>query len=227
LRSDDLLNRLVRASVVTAALVISVVSVGIALTSFAVNLALSHRAAIRARKPVVVFVDDPHEDCWVLRNVGNGPALNVLVAQREKDHGWFNPVRVPPLGKDSLFPLHWLGRWNAGGLGATYSDFEDRRYTSTLGGEISCTYDGDRLPHWSDNEKEIKKYWDPKLRRRHDPVRVLKMERWAVTPSDFATGVTPCYGRREPLTHRLGSLLRMRQGARRTGHAPSNESQSG
>ena len=117
---------------------ISIVSVAIAFASFAVNLVLNQRTSLRARKPVVVFVDDPHEGCWVLRNVGNGPALNVLVAQRQPPHGWFNPVRVPPLGRDAVFPLRWLGRWNAGGLGATYSDFEDHRYTSTLGGEISC-----------------------------------------------------------------------------------------
>jgi hypothetical protein len=96
---------------------------------------------------VLVFVDDREELCWVLRNVGNGPALNVVVAQREQEYGWFNPVRVPPLAKDGSFPIRWLGRWNDGGLGATYADFEDRRYTSTLGGEISYIYEGDLLPN--------------------------------------------------------------------------------
>jgi hypothetical protein len=112
---------------------------------------------VRARKPVLVFVDDPEQGCWVLRNVGNGPALNVLVALR---HGgrWFNPVLVPPFGKDSSFPLRWLGRINTAGLGATYSDFEDRRYTSTLGGERSRAYAGDRLPRWKD--AEIRRYWE-------------------------------------------------------------------
>lgn len=185
----------------SVALLVSIVSVAIAFTSFAVNFALNQRAAVRARKPVLVFVDDPDARSWVLRNVGNGPALNVVVAQRQDEHGWFNPVRVPPLGREAHFRLHWLGRWSAGGLGATYTDFEDRRYTSTLGGEISCTYDGDHLPRWRD--EEIKRYWHPELA---GDTAIRELPRWAVKPSDFATGVTPCHGRRRPLLQRLRSI---------------------
>jgi hypothetical protein len=140
-----------------AATAIAIVSISIALASFVVNYRLTQRAAVRARKPVLVFVDDPSEDTWVLRNVGNGPALNVLVAQREGGR-WFNPVLVPPVGTDSSFPLRWLGRANTSGLGATYADFEDRGYTSTLGGERSHTYERNRLPHWDDTE--VRRYWE-------------------------------------------------------------------
>ena len=135
----------------SAATVIAIVSVAIAGTSFVVNFLIGQRAAVRARKPVLVFVDDPEHQCWVLRNVGNGPALNVLVAQRQSGQ-WFNPVLAPPLSKDSAVPLAWLGRVNTTGLGATYSDFEDRRYTSTLGGEHSRAYEGSRLPEWPDGD---------------------------------------------------------------------------
>ena len=138
---------------------IAITSLALAATSFLVNFWLARRAAIRARKPVLVFVDDPEHGCWVLQNVGNGPALNVLVAQREAGR-WFNPVRTPPLAKDAKFPLAWLGRVTTTGLGSTYSDFEDRRYTSTLGGERSRTYDGGRLPDWWDEDHEIRKYWE-------------------------------------------------------------------
>jgi hypothetical protein len=139
------------------AVFISTVSVAVALLSFAANFMISQRAAVRARKPVLVFVDDPEHGCWVLRNVGNGPALNVLVAQRAAGQ-WFNPVLVPPFGKDSAIPLTWLGRINITGLGASYSDFEDRRYSSTLGGDRSRTYEGDQLPQWTDDE--VKRYWE-------------------------------------------------------------------
>ena len=141
----------------SAATAIAIVSISIALTSFVVNYRFAQRASVRARKPVLVFVDDPSEGTWVLRNVGNGPALNVLVAQREGGK-WFNPVLVPPLGTDSSFPLSWLGRTNTSGLGTTYADFEDRRYTSTLGGERSHTYERNRLPHWDDTE--VKRHWE-------------------------------------------------------------------
>ena len=139
-----------------AATVIAIVSVAIAGASFVINFWIGHRAAVRARKPVLVFVDDPQQGCWVLHNVGNGPALNVLVAQRHRG-AWFNPVLGPPLARDAAVPLTWLGRVNVNGLGATYSDFEDRFYTSTLGGERSRTYEGNRLPEWPDGE--VRRHW--------------------------------------------------------------------
>jgi hypothetical protein len=160
----------------TAATVIAIVSVAIAAVSFVVNYSMGQRAAVRARKPVLVFVDDPERRCWVLRNVGNGPALNVLVAQRQSGR-WFNPVLAPPLSAESEFPLAWLGRINTTGLGATYSDFEDRRYTSTLGGERSRTYSGSRLPDWTDDE--TRRYWE--LR----PDEAIAA-RWGERPSDFS-----------------------------------------
>jgi len=145
---------------ISTATVISIVSLAIALVSFVLNYGLARRAAVRARKPVLVFVDAPEQGTWVLQNVGNGPALNVLVAQRQ-DGKWFNPVIVPPLSVDSSYPLKWLGRVNSTGLGATYSDFENTLYTSTTGGERSRTYVGNRLPTWSD--REVRRHWEPEL----------------------------------------------------------------
>jgi hypothetical protein len=105
------------------------------------------------------------------------PALNVVVAQRAANR-WFSPVRVPPLGRDGSLALAWLGRVNVTGLGASYSDFEDRRYTSTLGGERSRTYERDRLPHW--DESEIRRYWELEPA----PGRRLTA-RWGEQASDF------------------------------------------
>ncbi len=159
----------------SAATVIAIVSVVIAAASFVVNVWLGQRAAVRARKPVLVFVDDPAQECWVLHNVGNGPALNVLVAQRQGG-AWFNPVVAPPLAREARFPLTWLGRVNDTGLGAAYSDFEDRRYTSTLGGERSRAYEGNRLPDWSDDE--VRRYWQLQP-------DVAATVRWSERPSGF------------------------------------------
>jgi hypothetical protein len=111
----------------------------------------------------------------VLQNVGNGPALNVVVAQRNWGQ-WFNPVLAPPLAREAVTPLPWLGRVNNTGLGATYSDFEDRRYTSTLGGEIALTFEGNRLPVWSG--REIRRHWE--LR----PEEALS-QRWSERASGF------------------------------------------
>jgi hypothetical protein len=162
---------------VSPALFISAVSVAVAFSSLVVNFVLNYRASVRARKPVLVFIDDPEQGSWLLRNVGNGPALNVLVAQRARGR-WSNPVRVPPFAKDSTFALTWLGRTNVAGLGVSYGDFEGRRYTSTLGGETSRAYEGDRLPRWDDTD--IRRHWE--LSDVPDPFRM-----WSERESDFTT----------------------------------------
>ena len=126
-------------------------------------------------KPVLVFVDEPEQGSWVLRNVGNAAALNIVVAQR-KDGQWFNPVKVPPLVRDASFRLGWLGRVNDTGLGTTYVDAEGRAFTSTLGDEIAHTYEGDRLPDWPDDD--IERYWSA-------PEHVGSVPRWAARKSDF------------------------------------------
>lgn len=160
----------------TVSVIISIFALTFSVASFAVNLRVGQLSAIRGRKPVLVFVDEP-DRCWVLQNIGNGPALNVTVAQRQAGH-WFNPVRVRPLGKDGANNCDWLGRVNDTGLGVTYSDSEGRRYTSTLGGEILHTYEGDRLPKWG--EATIEKYWSV---QRYSPAA----ERWGLVRSDFST----------------------------------------
>src|SRR5262245_2531933 len=107
---------LVTAILSSTALVVSV-------TSFALTYRHTRRSSVLARKPVLVFEYD-RELGWVLRNVGAGPALNVIVAQKRVGGDWFNPVRVPPLSRDGTFVLVWLNHVNSTELGATYVDSE-------------------------------------------------------------------------------------------------------
>jgi hypothetical protein len=74
----------------SAAVFISAASVVIALATFVVISGQS--AAGGACTPVLLFVDDPEQGCWVLRNVGNGPALNVLASRHL--HGPTRPTRL-------------------------------------------------------------------------------------------------------------------------------------
>ena len=154
---------------------IASVAVIVSVATFVVSLWAGLRAESRARKPVLVFIDQPADGNWVIRNIGNGPALNIVVAQRQ-DGFWFNPVKVPPLGRESSFSLVWLERTNDTGLGTTYVDFEGHAYTSTLGDEIARTYEGHRLPTWRDDE--VERYWS--LLERN-----VSHARWAARESDF------------------------------------------
>jgi hypothetical protein len=90
---------------------------------------LNHRNAITARQPVLVFEFDQTEG-WKIRNVGKGPALNVIVSIRGKNTLWKYPVTTPSLKDGNEFGLHWLGKLNTWMLGATYSDFDGKTYTT-------------------------------------------------------------------------------------------------
>jgi hypothetical protein len=145
---------------------ISVILSGLALLVSLITFALNYSATVKntilARKPVLVF-EYAAESGWTLRNIGGGPALNVLVAQRSKDGKWFNPVRVPPLSKDGKFLLKWLGHVNSTGLGATYSDTEDLPYTSTCENDLSKVSPGIIFGPWP--EELIGKHWSVPLYR--------------------------------------------------------------
>jgi hypothetical protein len=116
---------------------------------------------------VLVFVYDGLRG-WLLRNVGNGPALNIEVAQgvvhgNQPSH-WVNPVRVPPIARDKEVVLSWLGHDNLHALGAVYEDFlsadegtRGRVYTVTCNSDRNSIVPERHLPVWS--EAEIVASW--------------------------------------------------------------------
>ncbi len=118
----------------------------VALSGFALWIGTreARTAEQRGRMPILVFQHDGSRG-WLLRNVGNGPALNVVAAskhvQGEHRGEWFNAVRLPPMSRDSELLLEWLGHEGSHGLGATYDDFlggtRGVTYTTTCGNDLS------------------------------------------------------------------------------------------
>jgi hypothetical protein len=110
------------------------------------------RATILSYRPVLVFEYDD-KDGWILRNIGNGPAMNVIVAQglRESEEirqlraprtqseyeKWFNPIRIPPLAKDGHFKLSYLNKVNTTALGASYEDTDRKKYVSKCSNDLN------------------------------------------------------------------------------------------
>ena|SRR5262245_38988716 len=133
-----------------AALIVSVMSLAISFWN-------TRKSAITGIKPILIFVYDG-EKGWQIQNIGNGPALNIIVAQKRVGAEWFNPVRIPPISKGSEFHLNWLGHVNDTGLGATYTDFQDRSYSSTCSNDLSRIFEGHKLPQWE--EGEIGQHWN-------------------------------------------------------------------
>lgn len=140
------------------------VSIGIAaialtfsMVSFAFTYHLTEQVSVTDIKPVLIY-EYSGETGWILRNVGKGPALNVLVAQKQPQASWFNPVRVPPLAAGSSFVPTWLGHVNTTGLGATYTDVDGRKYSSTAGNDLTEVHDSYVFGPWK--EDEIGRHWN-------------------------------------------------------------------
>jgi hypothetical protein len=143
-----------------------ILAIAIALTSFIVNYLHSRDADRKSRMPVLVF-EYTFDSGWLLRNVGSGPALNILVAQapggrfrpcdEEIDSGWKRPVRIPPLPRGGECSLHWVAHITKASLGATFTDFDGHAYTVTCRNDLSQVCSGRRMPEW--NEEEIKRHW--------------------------------------------------------------------
>jgi len=138
-----------------AALYISLTSASISLASLFTTILtfrLNFRASVR---PVLVFEYLPG-DGWHVKNIGQGPALNVIVAEHGNS-GWFHPVRIPPLSKDGATKLVWCLHDNEHGLGAIYEDGHGRRYTSKCLNDLSVTRRGWGFGPWQ--ERHIGKLW--------------------------------------------------------------------
>jgi hypothetical protein len=137
--------------------VLAAIAIVVSISTFGLSFWFSWRSSIAAKRPVLAFVYDEASG-WIIRNIGGGPALNVVVAQKRVGGEWFNPVHVPPLAKDKKFIPRWLDHANTTGLGATYTDYEDRAYTSTCGNDLSQTFRGTRFGPWP--EKMIGRHWN-------------------------------------------------------------------
>jgi hypothetical protein len=112
--------------------------------------------SVRSIKPVLTIAYQSDMG-WSLTNVGYGPALNVIVAQRESEGDWSNPVRVPPLALGATIRLEWLHHTNIKWLGASYTDTDGRQYSSMTAEDLTTIRTGNSFPRW--REQDILKQW--------------------------------------------------------------------
>ena len=137
---------------------ISAVALVVSIGSFGLSYNLSRESEITSVRPVLVFQFD-EENGWSVRNVGNGPALDVLVAMKKNDRGnWMHPMRIPPLSKSGEFGLNkWDVYSNARTLGVTYHDIQKKPYSTTCTNDLSEPHEGNVLPTWPDSK--IGRHW--------------------------------------------------------------------
>jgi hypothetical protein len=137
---------------------ITVVPIVVSIIALAFSVSANQRSWTIALRPTLGFVYD-RETGWSVQNLGNGPAFDITVAQFQPGNGWFNPVRIPPLSRDTQFPLGWLEHANDCDIGCTYSDTQGRMYSSRCSNDLSTVAVGRKLPTWPDGD--IARHWDP------------------------------------------------------------------
>jgi hypothetical protein len=92
---------------------------------------VAKRAVTRSIRPVLVFVCEVRDEVWCVQNVGAGPALDVLVAEKDRDEQpWARFRRVPPLPKDGKIRLRSAPSF----LAVTYHDAENNAYSTICTG---------------------------------------------------------------------------------------------
>jgi hypothetical protein len=161
LKNDVLDNSAVRCnSIDMISDVLAVLALLLSVATFVFTQRFAQASERRSRIPVLVFTynSDGH---WVLRNVGNGPALNITLAIKVKheDDAWQHPTRIPPIARGSEFQLDWFGDSDVAVMAVSYEDFltadtsgQSRVYTTSMTYDINRVVPGRELPSWEVGE---------------------------------------------------------------------------
>lgn len=143
-----------------AALILSIITYILARSS-------ARASERRSRIPVLVFVYDA--DRWLLRNVGNGPALNIVVAIKSAhdDVDWQRPTRIPPVGRDDSFHISWLRDADPAVIAASYEDFlaadspgKSRSYSVFIEYDVNTVSPVRLLPRWDISQTTAHWEWN-------------------------------------------------------------------
>lgn len=108
---------------------------------------LSHRTSIR---PVLIFSNADHADheetTWYVENVGNGPALNVILCGGRSltDLDSAGSLIIPGFAKGARERLSFIEL--KGVLVAKYCDVHGHKYTSTCFDNFNRLEEGDSYP---------------------------------------------------------------------------------
>ena len=118
----------------------------------------SQKALTDSKRPVLVF--ERTVDGWIIKNVGNGPALNLVFAEGDKIR-WLVPYKVPSISKDGSYQLRDL---KAGArLGVAYFDFDDNLYSSECTDYMTKTRAGEKPSDWPTYKaSDLAFDWSPK-----------------------------------------------------------------
>lgn len=127
--------------------------------SFIISYWHSRATFIAEIRPIVVIV---YEMGWIVRNIGRGPAMNIVVATKDLNGKWADPRRLPPLASEAGLRLPSLGHtFPFSGVGVSYTDFKNRPYTSLYEKDhLTQILDGNSFPAWKEDEIQAGEFSD-------------------------------------------------------------------
>lgn len=72
---------------------VATLAVVISLVASAVTIVQTRQMERTGKMPILVFIYDGKVERWFIRNVGFGPALNIIIAQQceDGDEDWYQP----------------------------------------------------------------------------------------------------------------------------------------
>jgi hypothetical protein len=122
--------------------------------------------------PVLVVLPDPDGGGWRLENIGNGAALNIVIAQGRGDandglielrgerarrhrgvapgESWCNPIHLRPMRAGTSQTVDWP--FHTSGVGITYTDALSFPYTVRTSRRGSRLTEQRCIPDWPDDE---------------------------------------------------------------------------
>jgi len=132
--------------------VLPLVALALSAISLAASIWTFTRVEKRSVRPVLVFRVGP-DATWVIENVGNGPAMNVLVGEQSwQNKTWDRIIQCNPIAVRDSITLPWLRE--ARELAATYTDVSGRRYTSWCQSHLTEVLDGNKFGGWEPTGRE-------------------------------------------------------------------------
>lgn len=130
---------------------ISIIALVISIISIAVSYYLSRRARRTSVAPVLIF--SVRDNKWQLQNVGNGPALNVLVGDQDWDNRkWVEIAQLYPIAAGTTVSLDWIKHGCE--LAATYTDFLGHKFTSWCRNDRTEIFEENRFPKWKPTTRQ-------------------------------------------------------------------------
>ena len=139
-------------------LAVSITALIVAVSSAIATVYISRTEIDLGVKPVSVMEFDNSRG-WRIRNIGNGPAMNILVTYKNnKETIWRRQMRVYPLAKDDEVPLceKWIG-YSPSIINVTYNDSNNKPYTSTTEYDLTKTDRGYDVP--GKKQAGVDQYW--------------------------------------------------------------------